>query len=412
MTVTHQNLLRYDAFTQSHRTFEYPPNAKTLSLVRHDYILLSEVREELNAIVNSKHFDHCTSFPFTVSTHPATSLAMEHFAPHPKSAFEGYYSKFDLTSGAHIVLVICTVPKATALPPHMVSLTYYPASGKPIFQREHWVSSIERIQTGPNYAFELRIPELGTMSVDTDSTTTYDLSCGEWSLNAMTAGRTPWKEKKETPEGWLIKLPLPLHWHVHSLSSPAAFQFNIPSIKIPRADQKGRATIHQEKNWANSFPESHIWIQARDPTTSHSICLAGGKILGMQALILGYRSESVNLDFLPPFALSLLGVSPFMSFKVDYENRAVSISVSNFWQKINVRARAPKEEGWFGLGAPFPEGHRHNFCTESFLANVEVDIYERQGWWGWKQVQHDKFESASLEFAGGYFPGRGEKKRV
>ena len=61
----------------------------------------------------------------------------------------------------------------------MVSFTYYPGPGASIFQREHWVSNIERVKTGPGHAFELRVPELGTMSVSPDGTTTYSLACEE-----------------------------------------------------------------------------------------------------------------------------------------------------------------------------------------------------------------------------------------
>jgi tocopherol cyclase len=351
---------------------------------------------------------------------------MEHFAPHNDSAFEGYYSKFALPSGAHVALVICAVPDATTLPPYMVSFTHYPADGSSIYQREHWVDSIERVSTGPGHAFELRVRGkdcVGSMAVTSDSSTTYDLrgwgknngvdgeDNSRWSLEAMTANRTPWHPQKTTPEGLLVKLPLPLHWHVHSLSSPAAFHLDISSLTLPKSDQKGRATVHQEKNWANSFPAAHVWIQARDHESDTGICLAGGEILGMHAFILGYRSPSMNIDMLPPFALSVLGLSPFTSFNVDYANREFSIQVSNWWRKIVVRARAPREKGWFGLGAPFKEGHRTDFCTESFLATVEVEIYSKKGWlWGWVEERKQKFEGASLEFAGEWFEERGLKR--
>jgi tocopherol cyclase len=333
---------------------------------------------------------------------------MEHFAPHPKSIFEGYYSKFDLPSGAHIALIICRVPKATTLPPYMVSFTYYPRDGFPIFQREHWVSSIEFNSKGAGHAFELHIPDMGSMAVDADSTTTYDLECEDWCLEAMTAGRTSWRGEKETPEGWLVHLPLPLHWHVHSLCSPASFRLDIPVAKLPRADQTGCATVHQEKNWANSFPESHVWIQAYDADADRGICVAGGKILGMQAFILGYRSPSRAIDVLPPFALSFFGISPFMSVDIDDDNRSMDITMSNFWYRVKVRAKAPTAYGWFGLGSPFPEGHKRNFCTESFVASVHVEVSERS-FWGWREAEKEQFEGASLEFAGGYFKDRGVK---
>lgn len=342
---------------------------------------------------------------------------MDHFAPHTTARFEGFYSKFDLPSGSHIALVICTVPRATKLPPHMVSFTYYPASGAPIFQREHWVSNIERVITGPGKAFKLRT-DFGNMCVASNGDTSYKLQAPEWSLNATTTSRTAWlpEKNKDTPEGWLVHLPLPLHWHVHSLSSKANFQLSIPSLALSEADQRGTANVHQEKNWANSFPSAHIWVQARDPHTSRGICLAGGKILGMHAFLLGYRSPELNLDFLPPFALAVpipflsCLISPFMSHTIEYASRTFCLTVSNPFHKIEVRAQAPKQYGWFGLGSPFPEGHRKNYCSESFLARVDVMVWVKK-WWGftWTEVRRESFEGASLEFAGEYFPERGEK---
>ena len=338
---------------------------------------------------------------------------MEHFAPHKKASFEGFYSKFDLPSGSHVALVICSVPNANKLPPHMVSFTYYPASGSPIFQREYWVSKIERRITGSGNAFELQT-DIGSMRVSADGCTTYNLESDEWKLRATVKSRVAWSpdQRTQTPEGLLVHLPLPLHWHVHSLSSKTDFQLDIVSRNLAEEDKQGVAYVHQEKNWADSFPSAHVWVQARDHARSRGICLAGGKIMGMKAFLLGYRSPALNIDFLPPFALALpFAVSPFMDHVVDHSTRTFQLVVSNFWYKINVKAQAPKEGGWFGLGSPFPEGHRKNFCSESFLAKVEVVIWERKSWWSlnWTEIRRDEFQGASLEFAGEYFPGRGEK---
>ncbi|KAF2264472.1 hypothetical protein CC78DRAFT_580253 [Lojkania enalia] len=332
---------------------------------------------------------------------------MEHYKAHPEAVFEGYYSKFDLPSGSHVVLIICSVPKAEKLPPFMVSFTYYPRFGDAIFQREHWVTEIQRINTGPANAFELRVPGMGFMRCEQDSKTLYEFTADEWSFNTTTTSHEPWSRTKTTPEGWMVTLPLPLHWHVHSLGSSCHFKLSIPSLNLPIADQKGIALVHQEKNWASSFPAAHMWIQARDG--ERGICVAGGKILGITAYILGYRSPDINLDFVPPYAMILFSMSPFMSVNVDWENRAFYLSTQSLWKKIVVRAKAPKEKGWFGLGSPFPEGHRPNFCIESFLAIVEVEIWERSWWGTWKQLQKASFKNASLEFAGEYFPGRSKK---
>ncbi|KAF2120794.1 hypothetical protein BDV96DRAFT_609891 [Lophiotrema nucula] len=334
---------------------------------------------------------------------------MEHFKVHPKTAFEGWYSKFDLPSGGHLALIICSVPNASKLPPHMVSFTFYPKSGKPIFQREHWVSNIERVNTGQGHAFELRAAGIGVVRTEDDNVSTYELKTEEWSFSAKMTKHVPWGAEKSTPEGWLVRLPLPLHWHVNSLGSTCDFQLEIPSLDLSPADKKGTAVLHQEKNWASSFPSAHMWVQARDG--DRGICIAGGKILGMTAYMLGYRSSDLDLDIIPPYAISVMGLSPFMSVDVDWETRSFSLSVQSVWKKVVVRAKAPKDkETWFGLGSPFPDGHRPNFCTESFLASVEVEVWERSWWGSWKQLRRENFENASLEYGGDLFPERGEKR--
>ncbi|OAL50772.1 hypothetical protein IQ07DRAFT_631718 [Pyrenochaeta sp. DS3sAY3a] len=344
---------------------------------------------------------------------------MEHFAPHHSANFEGYYSKFDLQNGAHIALIICSVPNASTRP-HMVSFTYYPASGNPIFQREHFIPKIERVtRDQKSKAFEVRIPSIGVMKANADGTTYYKLAAedGSWSFEAESDTFTAWRKDKSTPEGWLIHLPLPLHWHVHSLCSPCTYTLDIPSLgdALPAAGRRSRATIHQEKNWAHSFPGAHMWVQAWDAENNKGICLAGGKILHNTAFLLGYRSPRLNVDFVPPFSVAYLNLfSPFMGVENDWAARTFSISVSNYFYKLELRAHAPKESGWFGLASPFEDGHRPNFCVESFIATVEVEVFERSGWFPWSswiKASSDKFEAASLEFAGGYYHERGEKKR-
>lgn len=101
-----------------------------------------------------------------------------------------------------------------------------------------------------------------------------------------------------------------------------------------------------------------------------------------------------------------------MAVDIDFPSRSFSLSVSNYLYKIDLKAQAPKEPGWFGLASPFPDGHRPNFCRESFLATIEVKVSEKAGWmpWsGWREMRTERFDGASLEFAGGYYPERGEK---
>jgi hypothetical protein len=197
---------------------------------------------------------------------------------------------------------------------------------------------------------------------------------------------------------------------VQSLASNCDFELQIPNYdSLAAADTKGHATIHEEKNWAFSFPSAHMWLQARDG--DRGFCCAGGQILGMEAFLLGYRSKDVNVDFRPPFAVRAAGVSPFLSYTHAWEERKFELSVQNFTQKLVVRASAPKGT-FFALSSPFPEGHRENFLGQSFKATFEVNIYESS--WGlgaWRLVKQDHFENASLEFGGGYYPPAGSEER-
>lgn len=335
---------------------------------------------------------------------------MDHHRPHPSAVFEGYYSKFSLPSGANLALVICKI-KGAQTRPHMVSFTYVPNSGKGTYQKELWSDSLQMVADTKGNGFVLNIPNLGFVKWDGEGTNVeYDLQCGYFNLKATATNPTPWSESTNTPEALLVHLPLPLHWHVQSLASDATFKLDIPSIALPSEDRSGKAMVHDEKNWAHSFPSSHMWLQARDHDTQRGFCCAGGQILGMEAFLLGYRSKDLNIDLRPPFAVCLAGLSPFMTYSTEWETRAFRLSVQSFRQKIEVKASAPKGT-FFSLSSPFPEGHRENYLGQSLQATIEVKVFE-SGWFSpWRLVREDKFEKASLEFGGGYYPSAGSQQR-
>ncbi|KAK3070435.1 hypothetical protein LTR53_010477 [Teratosphaeriaceae sp. CCFEE 6253] len=338
---------------------------------------------------------------------------MEHNAPHKGATFEGYYSKFDLPSGAHLAIIICQV-KGARQKPYMLSFTYVPATddATAVFQREIWADEMHMVTLSQDdHAFGLEVPGVGYARWGADSVTEYRFEHDAFTFHGKTTTRTPWSSGTETPEGLLVHLPLPMHWHVHSLASDCDFKLDIPSYHLPTADRSGTATVHQEKNWATSFPAAHIWLQARDHAHGRGFCCAGGQILGLEAFLLGYRSADLNIDFRPPFATRLAGLSPFMSYTTDWEARKFELSVQSFRQKVTLTATAPKGS-FFALSSPFPEGHRENFLAQSFRARLEVKIYE-SGWFGpWRLVREEVFEGASLEFGGGYYPPAGSSQRI
>jgi len=333
---------------------------------------------------------------------------MEHHRPHASPTFEGYYNKFLLPSGASLILIISNVPKGTEQA-HMVCFTYVPHDGSDIFQQELYPEDLT-FEDNPNGgSFELRAPE-GLVSMEGGGN--FSFVHEDVVFRATVKKRTAWSTRTSTPEGILVYLPLPLHWHVQSLASVCDFMLELPpSVRLPRDDMKGQAMVHEEKNWANGFPTAHMWVQAR--AGGRGVCLAGGKILGMQAFLAGYRNDQqqLEIDFRPPFALKFLGVGPFMSFHSDWENRTFSLSVQDLAHKMVLKASAPKGS-FFGLSAPLPGGHQSNAMAQSMNATVEVEVWRRNGWFGgWLILCKDKFEGAALEFGGDYYPLAGSEKK-
>jgi len=335
---------------------------------------------------------------------------MDHYKPHPSATFEGYYSKFQLPSGAHLALIICTVPGAKAKP-HMISFSYVPKDVSKLYQREIWVDRLDMIPFNDKsgIAFEQRFPG-GRVICHEDSTTEYDISNEYFTFKAKTTSRTPWMPHMDTPEGLMVYLPLPLHWHVQSVSSSVDFSLRINNYDLPSQDASGKGFVHQEKNWANSFPSAHIWLQARDG--DRGICIAGGQVLGLEAYLLGYHASKpeYNTTFRPPLSVKLAGLSPTMSVKSSWEDRTFHLSVQSWTRKLVVSARAPKGT-YFGLSSPFADGHRENYLGQSFEATVKVEVYEA-GWVGaWKKVHEEEFQRASLEFGAKYYDPAGTEQR-
>lgn len=333
---------------------------------------------------------------------------MEHHRPHASPKFEGYYNKFLLPSGASLILIISNVPLG-GKQAHMVCFTYVPHDGSEIFQQEIYPEDLI-FEDNPNVgSFELRAPH-GLVKMEGRGT--FSFVHEDVVFRATVKQRTQWSSRTSTPEGILVYLPLPLHWHVQSLGSLCDFTLRLPpSVQLPRDDMEGQATVHEEKNWANGFPSAHMWVQARDG--GRGVCLAGGKILGMQAFLAGYRNDDMHLeiDFRPPFALKFLGFAPFMSFKSDWENRTFNIRVQDLAHKLVLNAYAPKGS-FFGLSAPLPGGHESNAMAQSMKATVEVEVWRRDGWFsGWSVLCKDKFEGAALEFGGEYYPLAGSEKK-
>ncbi|KAF1816995.1 hypothetical protein P152DRAFT_504424 [Eremomyces bilateralis CBS 781.70] len=277
---------------------------------------------------------------------------MNAFAPHPRAPFEGYYRRFHLPSGNTLVPTLCSVRKIKHKT-HLLSITYIqnPGVDQTIWQRELSPSQISMTPSTNDY-FTLTVPETCDITVGKypTSPTQISLRTSDITLEATSISRTPWGGPFDTPQDWLTYLPLPLHWHVHSLGSPVSFQLQLPGIAD--ADRQGHAILHQEKNWGVTFPQRH-------------------------AFLLGYSGEREQVSFRPTLAMRVGGVSPTMAATVSWETRAVERRARGLWRRLEVVATAP-EGSFVGLTAPFAEGLKKNFVGESFCANVIVKVFRRR----------------------------------
>ncbi|CCG81435.1 protein of unknown function [Taphrina deformans PYCC 5710] len=346
---------------------------------------------------------------------------MNHFKPHTGCAFEGYYAKFRLPSGAHLALIISTVHHARERP-YMVSITYVPKDSRSHWQREYWPDLIEYIVTGRD-SFEMRVPGIGCVKCSGEDES-FDLVTDEFTFHAQTVPdtRQPWLEhdRTSTPAGLLVHAPLPIQWHVHTLSTDLTFSLALVSQAAQEpalhgSDSLGSCTVHHEKNWARSFPAKYIWVQAWDPDRGRGLCIAGGEALpGVEAYLMTYTlrrdrpagpssSQQPTITLTPPWTFGVLGYSPFCRTRHEYRHGRLSIDVRTWFTRLEVCSVAPKET-FFRLSAPLPEGHRPNFACESFAATHTVTVHRRTWpWQPWQVTSTDRFEHGSLEFGGGYY---------
>jgi tocopherol cyclase len=362
------------------------------------------------------------------TTHYLT-FPMDHFAPHKGVTFEGYYSKFRLPSGASIALIISTVPAAAKdVSPsqalkrmaYMISFTYVHPDSRHWFQREYYPSTLETTSNGHKEGEGFLIKwesgefgwdgkkELVWWKLDTDQI--------GFSASTSAGSRIPWKDgdRSSTPAGILARLPLPIQWHVHALDSDCEFTLSLPDeADLLPLDTQSVAKVHIEKNWALSFPESYIWIQARhhDQSNPKGICIAGGSLIkGVQAYLLGYENGPHSLTFTPPSSTSIFSLSLGLNSDISYIDRKIVIDIKGWFKRIRVKATAP-EGTFFTLSAPLATGHAPDYATQSFAATIEVETWTRSWplpWSTWVKASGETFERGSLEFGGGFYKAHTE----
>ncbi|PUU84251.1 hypothetical protein B9Z19DRAFT_1070516 [Tuber borchii] len=352
----------------------------------------------------------------------------DHFAPHPTTPFEGYYTRI-LTPEATILLIFSSVRRATHKP-HYVHFSYLPHPSSPSGGESL------RIDLFPTIT-DQRLPRVAGSNVQpfrrvvgggigeytvTPEKQTYSLHLpGGVEVDVQLTERTPWHKGEElsSPEGALGELVhlLPIHWHVFSIDSRAEYHIHIPG-RAGQEEISGIGRAHIEKNWGVAFPSGWTWAQAFLPPTpsetapsndngEFKLSLAGGQTLFQKAYLLSYTSPTTILRFKPPFSLLPFTLStPFCSEEIDSRAGLFKISVADFTHKIVLTVKGPEmHRGWVGLHCPLSGGHGNVFAYENFEGVVEVCVFRRrlEGWgYKWREVERKRMDGCALEFGGGY----------
>lgn len=347
---------------------------------------------------------------------------MSHFSPHTGVSFEGYYSKFRLASGSSIALIVSAVPAAAhnleakqiqEKRAFMISFTYVQVDSKKWYQKEYWPAAfdIERHPGGMGFRIKWDQGEFGWDGLTKKVWWTLNTEHLKFSSQTVVGSRVEWikGQPTSTPAGWLARLPLPIQWDVHSLDSKCQYRLDIhddeaESDLFVRSDGEGSGHVHTEKNWAYSFPDSYIWIQARDHERGHGVCLAGGSLIpGVQAFLVGYDHPQFPVTFRPPESTSIFGLSLGLTSDISYASRRVVIDIRGWFSRIRITADAPSDT-FFTFAAPLHTGHAPDYATQSFGANIHVKTWTRTWPWSrWTEITEEKFERGSLEFGGGFY---------
>ncbi|KAL7273882.1 hypothetical protein RUND412_003243 [Rhizina undulata] len=374
---------------------------------------------------------------FLLSLSPASKLIQEtdHFFLHPAAPFEGYYTRIQTDQDATILVIFSSV-RNTKNRPHYLHFSYIP----------------DGISNGQNdFQFDI-FPDIAMAPVKHDPKVSgiQEFSCvarnqktgevvgryivGETSQQCLLhlahpsrrdekinvsihlSSRTPWKHGKplSTPEGVFSNLVhlLPLHWNVFSTSSVAEYTISCSTSENSaqaRTLYAGTGKAHLEKNWGASFPRGWCWIQAFSSHASdeRSFALAGGKILGQKAYLLGYRSARVAFNFKPPYTIMPFAFpTPFIAESHDSKKGRFKLEVSNFSQRLMVDVEGPpNHEGYIALHCPLSDGHNKPYAYETFEAVIRIQAFERRSLLTggqWQLIDEAIFEKAALEFGGDY----------
>lgn len=244
----------------------------------------------------------------------------------------------------------------------------------------------------PNVGRIVAKPHATFMNVTLDGYTFTSKMFKEVSWDASDSGKGP--------EGWARKLPLlPTNWYIYSLGSEASYELinEEEGLYI-----KGYGLAHQEKNWGETFPAGHVWLQAFSPDNRFQLVCSGAyfrlgdNLKTPYIFVMGYRSPQLRIDM----RTNDPGVI-FKDIMILPSKGKISVTAVGPSHTIKINCAAPPESFSDPLLCPIGKLSWEPACRESYFAHLEVEVFEHVVWGvvgNQTVVERQAFDFAALEF--------------
>ncbi|KAL4224032.1 hypothetical protein ACF0H5_017489 [Mactra antiquata] len=205
-------------------------------------------------------------------------------------------------------------------------------------------------------------------------TTTFTFKLGELAFRGEATKPVPWNSAGTGPEGWLVYLPLPLHWFVYSLRSELQI-YEIENTTSGAVVSGSNGVVHLEKNWGNSFPKRWIWSEGVSSATNATINISGGlvelfNLFSVDAYLIGIRDPQNSL------ALDLRPDNSVVSAKIDGCGGRINMSVNSISYNVEIEISAKAGTYSNCLLGPEVVGFRP-VCVESYDATATITVSTR-----------------------------------
>ena len=361
----------------------------------------------------------CCSMLVACGPNPQNQLksAQEPHRPIAGPSFEGWYARTSDLGGGRSLAVIVGSHRAKNQTlsegqsgPGYIGVLYSEGNGSPTRSWSYFpeetritregkpVTSDPSIFDSEDRAFAWEAPGFGSFHQDRIALA---LPGGVEVSMEFDAGKS-WDAQGQLPlgpESALAALPLPLHWYVKSLRSPAHYRLKFTDSEGRVQDIEGRGQAHLEKNWGQVFPKEWNWLQADSIDEDAQIALGGGTIklgfLDLKALLAGYRSPKESWD------IRFTDLGTQIETKAGDCQGTYEVHVQRPDLEVFIRAFAPRDT-YGTVAVPTDKGFIPDFGAESFSARIEVSTY-RPRLTGKQMTDFRVFENGALEFGAGSY---------